>query len=608
MVVACCASLPGQTVIAFQGAEPGNNWAYTATGASAIANSEAQSVLNYSSGSRSIVSGGLSGGGSCISGGSGNGQSINNIIAFAEIDLSAYSSFNKQLSFHYGNRFPSCGGTGFDWGENLTFTPILNGVTQPSQVIHIGANNATLNIQQTSFVYAIPFCASSFGFELRINLNRNDEFLFVDDVSLTTQGSITSPALQCWQTLSFNSASGICEVTGILPQQPLVECWQTASFNATTCSWDVAGTLPQQPLSINCWDNYQFDATLCAWVNEGVQPQQPTAVNCWDAFVFNTATCQWDNIGTQPPAPNNLVCGQTTVFNETTCDWDLISTTPEPASANCWDDFVYNITLCSWENIGVQPLAPTVACYETAVFNPIICEWEVQGSQPLQPVTACYQSATFNTVSCSWDVTGTQPLEPAFECWQTASFDNVSCEWEVTGVPFSVEISSLSFSDVAPWSASFLLEATHAVASSEWMLDGVVVSSEETWDYLFTDAGNYQLMVSAVSTNGCIAQDMMTITLEPNTSHLIIPGSFTPNFDGINDLFTVVAENIVKFEMLIYNRWGELLFQTNSIEPGWLGFSDLGYFYPDGIYMYRVNALGKDGQIYERSGSVTLFR
>jgi gliding motility-associated-like protein len=205
-------------------------------------------------------------------------------------------------------------------------------------------------------------------------------------------------------------------------------------------------------------------------------------------------------------------------------------------------------------------------------------------------------------------VTGTQPLEPAVECWQTASFDNLSCEWEVTGVPFSVEISSLSFSDVAPWSASFSLEATHAIASSEWKLDGVVVSSEETWDYLFTDAGDYQLVVSAVSTNGCIASDVLTIILEPNTSQLIIPGSFTPNFDGINDLFTVVAENIVKFEMLIYNRWGELLFQTNSIEPGWLGFSDIGYSYPDGTYAYVIDAVGKDGQVYHLTGGITLFR
>jgi gliding motility-associated-like protein len=73
-------------------------------------------------------------------------------------------------------------------------------------------------------------------------------------------------------------------------------------------------------------------------------------------------------------------------------------------------------------------------------------------------------------------------------------------------------------------------------------------------------------------------------------------------------LFAVEGANLSTFEMLIYNRWGELLFQTNSIQPGWKGFSDNGYSYPDGVYDYRINATGMDGQVYERSGSVTLLR
>jgi gliding motility-associated-like protein len=140
------------------------------------------------------------------------------------------------------------------------------------------------------------------------------------------------------------------------------------------------------------------------------------------------------------------------------------------------------------------------------------------------------------------------------------------------------------------------------------MLDAAIVSTNETFDHVFTEAGQYSVFISAVSIGGCVATDMLELTLQTNKSHLIIPGCFTPNFDGINDLFTVVAENLATFEMLIYNRWGELLFQTNSIYPGWKGFSDIGYSYPDGVYEYRITATGKDGQVYEQSGSVTLIR
>jgi gliding motility-associated-like protein len=201
-----------------------------------------------------------------------------------------------------------------------------------------------------------------------------------------------------------------------------------------------------------------------------------------------------------------------------------------------------------------------------------------------------------------------QPEQPSLACWQSASFNNASCAWDVTGVPFTIEISPFTLSDVAPWSTTFSLQATNDVASYEWVLDDALVSTNETFDYLFTEAGQYSIFVSAVSIGGCEAIDTLAITLQPNESNLIIPGCFTPNFDGINDLFTVVAENLATFEMLIYNRWGELLFQTNSIDPGWLGFSDNGYSYPDGVYDYRINATGKDGQVYERSGSVTLIR
>lgn len=636
MVVACITSIQGQTVIAFQGAEPGDSWAYTASGASSIALSEAQSAANYTDGTQSIVMGGLSGGGSCMSGGTGNGQSISNVITFSAVDVSTSTNFTRELTFNFGNRFPDCGGTGFDAGENLVITPMFNGVAQAPITVFTGSNNAILDIQQTSYSYSIPPCVTSFAFELQINLNRDDEFLFVDDVSLYTPGFNAAPVLECWETQTFNSTTNTCETTGTQPLPPVVECWQSTSFNSATCSWDITGTQPQQPIAVNCWDDYQldntlcqwinigsqpaqppnvncwddyqFDATLCAWVNQGSQPQQPAALNCWDAFVFNVGSCQWDNTGTQPVAPTNLECGLTAVFNETSCAWDLTPIIPQPTPTNCWDDYIFNTTLCSWENIGAEPEEPAVACYETAVFNTTICSWEVLGTQPAVPATACYETASFNEASCSWEVTGTQPEEPTVACYETATFNNFSCAWDVNGVPFAIQISPFSLSDFAPWSTTFSLLATNDVASYEWYLDAELVSTTETFDHIFSDAGEYNVLVSAVSSGGCEATDTLTLTLQPFASQLIIPSCFTPNFDGINDLFAVEAEHLSSFEMLIYNRWGELLYQTNSLLPGWRGFSDNGYSYPDGVYEYRISATGKDGQVYQRTGGVMLIR
>jgi hypothetical protein len=86
LALACGAAAHGQT-IAFQGGEPGDTWTYTASPASTTGLTEAQSSSNYTGGSQSIVMGGLSGGGSCLTGGSGNGASVTNVLAFDAVDI-----------------------------------------------------------------------------------------------------------------------------------------------------------------------------------------------------------------------------------------------------------------------------------------------------------------------------------------------------------------------------------------------------------------------------------------------------------------------------------------------------------------------------------------
>ncbi len=50
-----------------------------------------------------------------------------------------------------------------------------------------------------------------------------------------------------------------------------------------------------------------------------------------------------------------------------------------------------------------------------------------------------------------------------------------------------------------------------------------------------------------------------------------VPNTFTPNGDGVNDEFTAKADGILKFEMMIFDRWGNLVFTSNNINKGWDG-------------------------------------
>jgi gliding motility-associated-like protein len=106
----------------------------------------------------------------------------------------------------------------------------------------------------------------------------------------------------------------------------------------------------------------------------------------------------------------------------------------------------------------------------------------------------------------------------------------------------------------------------------------------------------------------CPATD--TVLLK-ECSELWIPNAFTPDDNGVNDVFLPKGVEIVKYEMLIFNRWGEHLFTSDVLEVGWDGVyngekakSDVYY------YMIRYTGQGRPGSDKEqvRYGPFTLVR
>ncbi len=73
-----------------------------------------------------------------------------------------------------------------------------------------------------------------------------------------------------------------------------------------------------------------------------------------------------------------------------------------------------------------------------------------------------------------------------------------------------------------------------------------------------------------------------------------------------NDVFRVIGENISEFKGVIYNRWGELLYEW-GVNKGW-DVSYKGHNIPDGIYIYVVKATGNDVVEYGRRGTLLVIR
>lgn len=94
--------------------------------------------------------------------------------------------------------------------------------------------------------------------------------------------------------------------------------------------------------------------------------------------------------------------------------------------------------------------------------------------------------------------------------------------------------------------------------------------------------------------------------LKRNAS-IFVPTAFTPNGDGQNDRFLVLGTFLDNFEMIIYSRWGDPIYQTTSLTEGWDGNIG-GQQAPTGAYAYRINVRDKDGQQIVKRGTVTLLR
>ncbi|MDW3645963.1 MAG: PKD domain-containing protein [Bacteroidia bacterium] len=87
-----------------------------------------------------------------------------------------------------------------------------------------------------------------------------------------------------------------------------------------------------------------------------------------------------------------------------------------------------------------------------------------------------------------------------------------------------------------------------------------------------------------------------------------VPSAFTPNNDGNNDVFRAFVPNLGNGEMLIYDRWGELLYRTlDPNNEGWDG-TFKGQAVQEGVYVFLISGQGVDGTDFRRSGTVTLFR
>ncbi|MBX2928479.1 MAG: gliding motility-associated C-terminal domain-containing protein [Saprospiraceae bacterium] len=127
-----------------------------------------------------------------------------------------------------------------------------------------------------------------------------------------------------------------------------------------------------------------------------------------------------------------------------------------------------------------------------------------------------------------------------------------------------------------------------------------------------TSATTYSVQI--VDKNGCTAEDQVTIFVE-RIRRIFIPNSFSPNDDGVNDMLTIFADPAQVREVktfMVFNRWGETMYELQNFSPNDLGIGWNGKHREQlmnaGVYVYVAEIEFNDGEVVIYKGDVTLMR
>jgi gliding motility-associated-like protein len=143
-----------------------------------------------------------------------------------------------------------------------------------------------------------------------------------------------------------------------------------------------------------------------------------------------------------------------------------------------------------------------------------------------------------------------------------------------------------------------------------WDFDDGTTSTLQSPTHSFRDTGRYEVLQVVTHPSGCMDTLVQLVDVRPEVRYHL-PNAFTPNGDGLNDAYLGVGllDGATNFSMSIWNRWGEMIFETSNPDEGWNGRKfNSGAESPNGVYVVVVTFRGPRGEEFEFKTFATLIR
>ncbi|MFT4879895.1 MAG: gliding motility-associated-like protein, partial [Flavobacteriales bacterium] len=195
------------------------------------------------------------------------------------------------------------------------------------------------------------------------------------------------------------------------------------------------------------------------------------------------------------------------------------------------------------------------------------------------------------------------------------SFDGCSNSVQINDITcgLSLPTSAFLYAPTQPTTDDPLIvlteEATNEIDYS-WSYGGYEFADEPEVEFNTLDVGEleFDICLTAIDVNGCTDLFCRTVDVIEKL-RVFVPNAFTPDGDGVNEVWFPVVIGAIEYDVKVFNRWGEVVFSSQVPGEPWIGEVKNGeYFARNDLYTYILVVQGDDLETYEYSGHVMLLR
>ncbi len=387
----------------------------------------------------------------------------------------------------------------------------------------------------------------------------------VDNSQLKNDGNLTITKLSTFSSAGTFAIYNSSAVSGSGTYSVEQDWINDANFNSNASTVRLFGNTEQKIMSTNGTDT-EFNNLILSGTGSGIN-RRKTLVNC-DVSIATTGKLELNNreLNTQ----NNIV----TVKNPSA------SAVSNQSSYNN-EGFVSSLvpgTFVRYTNSMLEYIFPVGSSDGTIRYRPVIIAPDQNSAQQF---TVRFNNYSPDNISQSvlLKETDIENVNPLFFHSITQLNSGVA---NTLKIAYDANLDGIQ-SGIANWSNSTSLWSSLGT-TNEMSLGNYLLQEKKSWD--FSNKNESYALINIVE-------------------NLIIPNVFTPNGDGINDLFDVKSKGLTEYTINIVNRWGEIVFQSNDINQHWDGKHN-GNLCQDGTYFYFIRAKSKSKEFVEQ-GHLTLL-